>query len=401
MRTETPTNQRTAIRSGLRGDPQTRPHPEKLSLASKGAIALGIATALNAVLIALAPSWTTGLLAAAALSGTVAALFITRGASSELRRIAGAMWRESDEISEASRDVASSSQFTAQGSSEQAATLEETSASLAEITSLTRKNAESMQAAAGLVGETNRLVEDANRNLEAMVGSMKEINTSSEKISKIIRVIDEIAFQTNILALNAAVEAARAGEAGMGFAVVADEVRNLAQRSAQAAKDTALLIEESISKSNAGSAKLDQVAESVRKITGRAAQVKTLVDNVDGVSQQQARGIEQIAAAAGQMERVTQKSAATAERTAAAGEQLAAHAQSLGALVHKLRELSGADADIAVPAAGRRDRRSMQMEARPDLAPAKFARVPAGAATGAMRPNSRAEFPLDENEAMF
>ena len=239
-----------------------------------------------------------------------------------------------------------------------------------------------MQAAAGLVGETNRLVEDANRNLEAMVGSMKEINTSSEKISKIIRVIDEIAFQTNILALNAAVEAARAGEAGMGFAVVADEVRNLAQRSAQAAKDTALLIEDSISKSNAGSAKLDQVAESVRKITGRAAQVKSLVDNVDGVSQQQARGIEQIAAAAGQMEQVTQKSAASAERTASAGEQLATHAQGLTALVQKLRELSGAAADLGAPAVARRERRSVRRWKRAVLTPAKFARVPASGATG-------------------
>jgi methyl-accepting chemotaxis protein len=388
MRTETPANMRTAMHSG------------KLSFASKSTFALGIAIALNAVLIALAPSWVAGGLAAVALCGTAIALFVARGASSELRGIAGAMWRESDEISDASRDVASSSQFTAQGASEQAATLEETSASLAEITSLTRKNAESMQAAAGLVGETNRLVEDANRNLEAMVGSMKEINTSSEKISKIIRVIDEIAFQTNILALNAAVEAARAGEAGMGFAVVADEVRNLAQRSAQAAKDTALLIEESISKSNAGSAKLDQVAESVRKITGRAAQVKTLVDNVDGASQQQARGIEQIAAAAGQMEQVTQKSAASAERTASAGEQLAVHAQGLTALVHKLRELSGASPDLGAPTAGRRERKSVEMETAV-MTPVKFARAPASAATGARRPQRRAEFPLDENEALF
>ncbi len=393
MRTETPIHMRTAKHTGM--------HTEKLSFASKSTIVLAIAAVLNAVLIALAPSLAAGVLAAAALCGTACALFVMRTASSELRGIAGAMWRESDEISDASRGVASSSQSAAQGASEQAATLQETSASLTEITSLTRKNAESMQAAAGLVGETNRLVEDANRNLEAMVGSMKEINTSSEKISKIIRVIDEIAFQTNILALNAAVEAARAGEAGMGFAVVADEVRNLAQRSAQAAKDTALLIEDSISKSNAGSAKLDQVAESVRKITGHAAQVKSLVDNVDGVSQQQARGIEQIAAAAGQMEQVTQKSAASAERTASAGEQLATHAQGLTALVQKLRELSGAAADFGAPPAARRENRSVQMEASAGVAPPRFARVPVTAATGTARQHRRSEFPLDENEALF
>jgi methyl-accepting chemotaxis protein len=367
----------------------------KPSFAAKSTVVLGIAALLNAALIILAPSWVTGIAAAAALAGTVAALLVTRSASSELGAIAGQMWRESNQITAVSREVASSSQSAAQGASEQAATLQETSASLYEITSLTRKNAENMQAAANLVGDTNRQAEDANRSLEAMVGSMKEINESSEKISKIIRVIDEIAFQTNILALNAAVEAARAGEAGMGFAVVADEVRNLAQRSAQAAKDTALLIEESIAKSNAGSAKLDHVTESFRKITGRAAQVKSLVDNVDGASHQQSRGIEQIAVAAGEMEKVTQRNAASAERTAEAGEQLSTYASSLTSLVGKLRELSGS---TAIPPAAQLKRQPAKSSyVKPMASNAAPAAVPVGAA----RPKTHSEFPLDENEILF
>ena len=191
----------------------------------------------------------------------------------------------------------------------------------------------------GLMTETSHRVEDANHNLEEMVQSMKEINTSSEKISKIIRVIDEIAFQTNILALNAAVEAARAGEAGMGFAVVADEVRNLAHRSAQAAKDTAALIEESIAKSNEGNKKLQLVAGSIQQVTGSATQVKVLVDEVDVGSQEQSRGIEQIATAVTQMEAVTQRSAANAEESAAASEELAAQAQTLYDVAERVRAL--------------------------------------------------------------
>ncbi len=172
------------------------------------------------------------------------------------------------QVASAAGQISSSSQSLAQGASQQAASLEETSASSEEINSMARKNAENSQSANGLVTQSQQKFHETNQSLESMVVAMGDIKDSSDKVAKIIKVIDEIAFQTNILALNAAVEAARAGEAGMGFAVVADEVRNLAQRCAQAARDTAALIEESIVKSNDGKVKVDQVAVAIRAISG-------------------------------------------------------------------------------------------------------------------------------------
>jgi methyl-accepting chemotaxis protein/methyl-accepting chemotaxis protein-1 (serine sensor receptor) len=176
-----------------------------------------------------------------------------------------------------------------------------------------------------------------------MVEQMGEIGNSSNKIARIIKVIDEISFQTNILALNAAVEAARAGEAGLGFAVVADEVRNLAQRCAQAARDTAGLIEDSISTSRDGNARLDQMAESVRAMTENSTRVKSLVDEVNLGSQEQARGMDQISRVVLQMEQVTQKTAASAQEGVSAGTELNGHADSLRELVHEMRKMVGVE----------------------------------------------------------
>jgi methyl-accepting chemotaxis protein/methyl-accepting chemotaxis protein-1 (serine sensor receptor) len=275
------------------------------------------------------------------LCGSVLAVFIVRSINRVLVQLVSELSQGAEQVASAASQVSSSSQSLAQGTSEQSASLEETSASSEEINSMARKNTENSREATDLVTQSQQKFVETNQALDQTVVAMGEINTQSGKISKIIKVIDEIAFQTNILALNAAVEAARAGEAGMGFAVVADEVRNLAQRCAQAAKDTAALIEESIVKSNDGKTKVDQVAAAIRAITEESSKVKTLVDEVNLGSQEQARGIEQIGKAISRMEQVTQKTAANAEECASAAEELNAQSETLKDVLARLTLMVG------------------------------------------------------------
>jgi methyl-accepting chemotaxis protein/methyl-accepting chemotaxis protein-1 (serine sensor receptor) len=276
-------------------------------------------------------------------AGIVAWLVIARLVGS-LKRITRSLSSGARQVAGSAAHVSSASASLAQGSSEQAASLQQTSASTEEINSMARRNTENSLATATIVGNTAQQFVATNQALSQMVSAMEEINSSSGKISRIIKVIDEIAFQTNILALNAAVEAARAGEAGLGFAVVADEVRNLAQRSAQAAKDTAALIEESIAKSHGGRARVDSVSRAIRDVTEAASKTKSLVDEVSAGSQEQARGIEQIAQTITQMDRVTQQTAAAAEQTAAAAEELKSESQLLHDLSADLTALVGSSA---------------------------------------------------------
>ncbi len=336
--------------------------------------------------------WSMVILGFAVISGGLLAFLIVRSVNEVLTKAVVELSESAEQVSSAAHQVSGSSQFLAQGSSEQAASLEETSASSEEMSSMTRKNAENSQQAAAFMNAVSRRVVEANRTLADMMASMEQIGASSGRISKIIKVIDEIAFQTNILALNAAVEAARAGEAGMGFAVVAEEVRNLAQRSAQAARDTASLIEESILKSTEGSRKLEEVASSIVGITESAGKVKTLVDEVEASSREQAQGIDQISRAVAQMDQVTQKTAANAEESASASEELNAQSHALMSVVKRLRDLVGADsADPGTfqkrPAPERQTssfRATAIRQRQPELA----------------RVNSRgaADFPLDDSE---
>jgi methyl-accepting chemotaxis protein/methyl-accepting chemotaxis protein-1 (serine sensor receptor) len=273
--------------------------------------------------------------------GCVVFWIVTR-ANGSLTGLAARLAESAEQVAGAAAQVSGASQSVAQGATEQAASLEETSASTEEIASIGRKNADHALQVAGLMQQSEAGAGEVHQTLDRMVEKMKEIDSSSNKIARIIKVIDEIAFQTNILALNAAVEAARAGESGLGFAVVADEVRNLAQRCAQAAKDTAALIEESIETSRDGNARLDRMAGAVRAMTESSAEVKALVDQVNVGSQEQARGMEQIQRAVVQMEQVTQKNAAGAEEGASAGTELTGHAETLRALVDEMREMVGA-----------------------------------------------------------
>jgi methyl-accepting chemotaxis protein len=245
----------------------------------------------------------------------------------------------SDQVAAAASEVSTSSQALAQAASEQAASLQETSASSAEMTAMAAQDADKSRHSLQLVDRVDGCVAEANQTLEEMVASMHQIRASSDKIWRIIKVIDGIAFQTNILALNAAVEAARAGDAGLGFAVVADEVRNLAQRSAQAAKDTAGLIEESIAHANAGSGKLDRVAAAIRGITESTREVKNLASSLNSDNEQEARAVAEISSALSQMDGATQNMAASAEQSASASTELRANAAALQQVAADLRSL--------------------------------------------------------------
>jgi methyl-accepting chemotaxis protein len=271
--------------------------------------------------------WIIVAIIAAGLALGVAVFFIVLNLAGTLRRITMELANGADQVAAASGQIATTSQSLSQGTSEQASAVEEISASMEKMASV----------ATTVIGETAAQVGQSNAALSEMVGSMNSIKTASERVAKINKTIDEIAFQTNILALNAAVEAARAGEAGKGFAVVADEVRNLAQRAAAAAKDTAALIEEAIVTSNQGVLKVELVSDAIRGITHSSGKIKELVGEGSEARGKQAQGnIQQVSIGIQQVNIVTQSNAAAAEESAAAAEELNAQSLTVRELVNRL-----------------------------------------------------------------
>ena len=242
-----------------------------------------------------------------------------------------------EQVAGGAKNISDSSNVLSQGAAEQASSVEELSASIAEIASQTRSNAESADKANEITSVTREHALEGNDDMTSMLSAMEEINASSNNISKIIKVIDEIAFQTNILALNAAVEAARAGQHGKGFAVVAEEVRNLAARSAKAAKETTDMIEGSIEKVNSGRDIANKTAEMLNTIVGNVTEVAELVASIAKASKEQSMAIEQINQGVLQVSQVVQANSATSEESASASEELSMQAELLSNEVKKFK----------------------------------------------------------------
>lgn len=281
--------------------------------------------------------WTATILSLLTIGCVVFVFAMTRGLNAHLRSAVGKLTGSADLVMAAAGQVSSASQQLAQGASQEAAALEKTSSSSNEVGSMARQNAGSSREAAQVTGDVNQQVGEANDTLGRLSEGMKAINGSSQKIAKIMTLIDEIAFQTNILALNAAVEAARAGQAGLGFAVVADEVRNLAQRCTAAAKDTSVLIEEALASARTGTEELNEVSRVFASISAGTGSVTRLVTGIRDASDEQFRGIEEIARALSQMEQITQSTAASAEESASASEEMRSQATTMRDVVQELR----------------------------------------------------------------
>ena len=273
------------------------------------------------------------------LAGIATTLLLGISVSKRAGRVAEMIRAGASEIAAAANQVASSGQTTATGATQQAASLQETAASMEEVSSMVSKNSENADSAYNLAEKVQSVSGVGANAVQKMSDRMDEIKTSADQTAEIIKTIDEIAFQTNLLALNAAVEAARAGDAGKGFAVVAEEVRSLAQRSAEAAKDTTDRITRSLELVKQGVAVCSEVQESLEEIQGNSEKAASLAQDIASASKEQSQGVSQVSSAVSELDGVTQANAASAEESAASAEELSAQANSLHELVSDLERL--------------------------------------------------------------
>lgn len=282
---------------------------------------------------------TLGLMVGGGVLLVLTCLFLYFSSSAVVKALSGSITRLVDSslnMARASSEINGSSRAVASGASQQAASLEETSASMEETSSMIKANAENSRKANLLMQETSEITGRANQSMNELIGSMTEISQAGEETSKIIKTIDAIAFQTNLLALNAAVEAARAGEAGAGFAVVAEEVRNLAMRSTDAARNTASLIQDTISKVKRGEEIATATNDNFKEVTAAGTKVNSLVSEISVASNEQSQAIEQIRRSVSKMESVTQANAAAAEETSSSVAELKGQANQLQDIVNSL-----------------------------------------------------------------
>ena len=318
-----------------------------------------------------------GILSIALLSGLAIGYRLSRMARRTLRGVSDSLEQGASQTSLAATQLATAGRSLAEGCNEQAAAVTETSAALEEMTAMIRSTADNADKAKVFAGQAREAARTGADTMAEMNQAMLAIAASSTEVAKIVKDIDEIAFQTNILALNAAVEAARAGEAGAGFAVVADEVRSLAQRSAAAARETADKIDAAIGNSRRGSTSCSRVNDALDQIVRTVTAADGLVAEIATAAREQAQGIRQVGVAIGQMDQVTQSNSTSAEQSATAAEQLQAQAHVLQSTVLLLRGLAGSRSGSAVPAAPTIEPRS----SRPT--PRRPAAIPMPAATGA------------------
>ena len=295
------------------------------AISATGSISAGIATSIAAGIVV-------------CILGLAIGITLSNSISNVIQSISKTILTNAEYVTSSSKELAAGSQALAAGSSEQAASVEEISASLEEISSMVKRNADNATQANKLTKTAGQAVDATSKSMQQSLAASEAIAQASNETSKIIKTIDEIAFQTNLLSLNAAVEAARAGEAGAGFAVVADEVRGLSMRSAEASKRTAELIEQTILKVREGIGIFNETGKSIDAVVSQTHKIQQLVEEIAAASDEQSKGIEQINRGVSEMEKVIQQNAANSEESAASTEELHGQATEMTDCAHKLEE---------------------------------------------------------------